>query len=471
MSTISFYYRGKKEKGKLSVRLIHKSIDYVLATPYISFKDYWIYKTTKGGKQVNKHKSLEELKGNSIIKEHKSILESFRERLEANFVTALNNGVVITKVWFRQCIKECSDVSDSKEDISIELLEAEQKELKKQKIIEKNLISTAVNDIKIQYLSNNDELKKFKTTYNWLSKYQMDRGRLFRIKEFNQEFVDDFKNWAVIEKKNKISTAVGHLKRIKRAITYSFTNDSEDIIEVHKTLQFLKIANSKEVQAIKDKIVITLSFEELKLIDELDLSDNLQLREVQKAILIGCETGLRFSDFNQLTDSNLKITKDGVEYWEFKANKTKKWVQIAKTERLLDFFKKYGLPKVSYLENDDIQLNEDLKKVCRFAKLDKLVEGELSKVVEVDNEKVRRSVRGFYPKYKLITTRTFRRSFATNYYGKIPVELIMQVTGHTTEKSLKEYINVHDDKNIDLGFNAMSKFHNQRENDNLRIVG
>ena len=44
------------------------------------------------------------------------------------------------------------------------------------------------------------------------------------------------------------------------------------------------------------------------------------------------------------------------------------------------------------------------------------------------------------PKYELIGSHIGRRSFATNYYGKIPTALIMSVTGHLTESSFLMYI-------------------------------
>jgi integrase len=45
-----------------------------------------------------------------------------------------------------------------------------------------------------------------------------------------------------------------------------------------------------------------------------------------------------------------------------------------------------------------------------------------------------------YPKYKLITSHVCRRSFATNNYGVLPTPLIMQVTGHATERMFLNYI-------------------------------
>jgi integrase len=53
-----------------------------------------------------------------------------------------------------------------------------------------------------------------------------------------------------------------------------------------------------------------------------------------------------------------------------------------------------------------------------------------------------------YPKWKLITTHTMRRSFATNEYLKgTPIQRIMAATGHKSVKSFFKYIK---EKNFDV---------------------
>ncbi len=45
------------------------------------------------------------------------------------------------------------------------------------------------------------------------------------------------------------------------------------------------------------------------------------------------------------------------------------------------------------------------------------------------------------PKYKMISSHTGRRSFATNFdFDGVPLKEIMSVTGHSTEKALRTYI-------------------------------
>src|SRR5690606_10788368 len=76
--------------------------------------------------------------------------------------------------------------------------------------------------------------------------------------------------------------------------------------------------------------------------------------------------------------------------------------------------------------------NDYVKDVCELAGLTDKVPGGL----RVDNRKVS----GKYPKYQLITSHAGRRSFATNYYGKIPTSFLKDITGHGTEQMLLKYI-------------------------------
>ena len=47
---------------------------------------------------------------------------------------------------------------------------------------------------------------------------------------------------------------------------------------------------------------------------------------------------------------------------------------------------------------------------------------------------------GIYKKYELVTSHIGRRSFATNFYGKIPTSFLIYMTGHSTEAMFLNYI-------------------------------
>lgn len=466
MASFTYHFRSDKDNAKVSIRLFHSPIDYTLITPYVSKKEYWIYRTTKNGVSKTAHRKLEELRGDETLKKHKEELIEFKERLEQHFLSDFNKGIPITREWFKLAVQKSSNVVDSKEKIFDEEKKRLQEIEIENEIRHKNLLSTTITSISSKYLTNKKELKKFKTTENWLSNYQEyynnthKKNHEFKISDFNQKFVDDFKSWGIMEMKYKLSTIIGHLKRMKRAIEYSYELDEENI-KIHSRLNKIRFSSYKEQEEMKDKFIIPLSFDELDKIDKLDFSNDPELREIQKCMLIGSETGLRFSDFGKLCNKYLKTYIQGIEYWEFRTSKTKKWVKIIKNDRLKYYIAKYGNPKTEYDENEDIKLNRLMKIVCKRAKINEPTEMEISQKVE--GFKTRRYIKTVQPKYKGITTRTLRRSFASNYYSHIPVELIMQITGHTTEKMLREYINVDSEVYVGLAFEKMNDLHQRRK--------
>ena len=54
------------------------------------------------------------------------------------------------------------------------------------------------------------------------------------------------------------------------------------------------------------------------------------------------------------------------------------------------------------------------------------------------------------PKFKLISTHTARRSFATNIFiAGVPSISIMKITGHKSERSFLQYIRISQEENAD----------------------
>lgn len=54
--------------------------------------------------------------------------------------------------------------------------------------------------------------------------------------------------------------------------------------------------------------------------------------------------------------------------------------------------------------------------------------------------KSKRKIYGIYPKYQVMSSHDQRSSFATNFFGKIPTPILMQMTGHTKESTFLQYI-------------------------------
>lgn len=143
-------------------------------------------------------------------------------------------------------------------------------------------------------------------------------------------------------------------------------------------------------------------------------------------------TGLRVSDFLSLPDIQLDdefITVQPKKTLNSSAIK----VIIPLHHHIKEVIEKRGMPRMI----SDVNFNLYFKEVCEKIGLTKLVKGSL-----MNPEKKRKEV-GMYPKYKLVSSHTCRRSFATNLYkSNFPTLSIMKITGHTTEKSFLTYIKV-----------------------------
>lgn len=473
MATINFQYRGTKETGKLSIRLIHGSdgIDYRVSTPIVSKKEYWFKRTSKNGKTVVKQRKLNELNFSEEVKNHKSQLEVFTEQIIQAFHTDFNNGLPISRQWLKITIDKVLPILDNKSAINVVQEEKNDEKLagqKKQEFVYKsNLISTAIDKMDVKYATNKNELKKYKVLMKRLIEFQEYQNEIFKTIDLNQDFADNFMNWAFIDMEYSKSYINSLLKRLRRAVVNAYENDDFNVIKISKKLKTFKVFKN----VYKDKIVITLNYDDLDIIDEAEMP-NQELDDAKKAILLECETGLRYSDFNKLNDSNLKTVK-GFECWEFETKKTVQLVRIPKNDRIVYLLNKYGIPKTDYKDDGKV-LNENVKKVCRISKLNYSTEGDKISSLMIKGEKRKRILRGSYPKYKLISTRTFRRSFATNYYGKIDIALIMAITGHKTERALRAYINVTDESNVSRTVEQINSFHRKRsvaKKMHLEVVG
>ncbi|MNN74712.1 hypothetical protein D3C81_1909410 [compost metagenome] len=71
-------------------------------------------------------------------------------------------------------------------------------------------------------------------------------------------------------------------------------------------------------------------------------------------------------------------------------------------------------------------------------------------------------------KWQAITSHIGRRSFASNFYGKIPTLLLMEATGHSTEQMFNRYVSLaNTERTVALGthlYKAYSdKYLNQQE--------
>lgn len=166
---------------------------------------------------------------------------------------------------------------------------------------------------------------------------------------------------------------------------------------------------------------------EINEILDLDLKTNLKLDRVRDMFIIGCYTGLRFSDIISIKPEHIK---DGmIEITQVKTNEMVAIPIIKEVERILSKYDN-SLHKISNQKFNDY-LYEVVKK-CEGLKV-----GVIKNSIQGGKKIVIKR-----PKYEFVTSHTARRSFATNEYMNkgLSVRDIMAITGHRTEKSFYKYI-------------------------------
>ncbi|MEZ4942594.1 MAG: tyrosine-type recombinase/integrase [Saprospiraceae bacterium] len=266
----------------------------------------------------------------------------------------------------------------------------------------------------------------YKTALNKVHEFGDSTRRKIDFDSFDYAFFVDLTNYLFAEgfKPNYVhkitSTLKTVLKEAERREVSPYLKVKSDWLQVSKV----------ETEAIY------LTPEELDALYSLDLSNNPRLDRVRDLFLIGCHTGLRFSDYSQLNPENI-IKKEGKHFIRIVTQKTAQLVTIPLKPVVREILHKYkGVPPKG-LSNQ--KMNAYLKELGELAGITEPVTLTTFKRGERKQEVV--------PKCQLITTHTARRSFATNAFkANLPPKSIMQITGHKNDKEFYKYIRLNSDE-------------------------
>lgn len=80
------------------------------------------------------------------------------------------------------------------------------------------------------------------------------------------------------------------------------------------------------------------------------------------------------------------------------------------------------------------KFNINVKKICELAGINDEILGYIKDPV------TNRKVKDIYPKWKLISSHTCRRSFVSNHYGKLDDKTIMAITTHKSHSQFMDYV-------------------------------
>ncbi|SHM26491.1 Phage integrase SAM-like domain-containing protein [Chitinophaga jiangningensis] len=285
-----------------------------------------------------------------------------------------------------------------------------------------NFITRAQDGTRISPKTKNstspDTNKGYLTTYNHLIEFQKSYKRKIDFDTVDIRFHGDYTAHLTHAKQLAVNTIGDHIKRIITVMRDAKSNGIK-VCEDFESDYFFKPHEETDS--------IYLSEEDLKALADHDLSNDPRLDRARDLFLIGCHTGLRFSDFSRLSPEHIDDN-----FINIRQQKTGGRIVIPIHPAIKDLQRKYNNSFPKAISNQKI--NQYIKEVCRQIE-------RLQTSVTITYTKAGKKIVETWPKCELVTSHTARRSFATNeYLAGTPVLTIMAITGHRTEKAFMRYI-------------------------------
>jgi integrase len=260
-------------------------------------------------------------------------------------------------------------------------------------------------------------LKLFKTT---VLKYEAEvlKGKKIVIRDINLKFVEQYKGWMF--GKGYSTNYVGkNIANIRTVCLDAYKNDIETSTQI-KNIKGL--SESREPEDI-----VFLSEEEQEQIKNVPLIRE-ALINARKWLLLGCLIGQRGGDLLSITAKNIKEI-NGIKIIELKQQKTGKLVAIPLLPEAIEIIES-GLPYKTSL----VHFNIHIKDICQEAGINEPTKGRIKEKKGTPHKK------DVYKKWEVISSHVCRRSFCTNFYGRIPTPVLMNISAHGTEKMFLKYI-------------------------------
>ena len=148
--------------------------------------------------------------------------------------------------------------------------------------------------------------------------------------------------------------------------------------------------------------------------------------------------GQRVSDLLAISKLDIRSAPNRGVYVDIIQKKTRTAVTVGVINPLAVQIITHHFPR----HISDRCFNRYMKEVLELAGINEEVKGYQY------NPETKRKEIGLFPKYQVISSHDLRRSFATNFFGKIETPVLMQMTGHSRESTFLNYIGVGENKDI-----------------------
>jgi integrase len=268
-------------------------------------------------------------------------------------------------------------------------------------------------------------IQVYKNCLGHLESYQAAKHKPLTFESLTQAFLADFTAY-LFSKGYSDSYSHKILTTLKMFVRQA---EDRDICENSPLLKAKLEVKKRE----SDNVYLNET--ELKYLFNMPLEG--RLANVRDLFLIGCLTGLRFSDYSQIKPENIQPVEHlgkKVECIVMTTQKTKQKVILPITNPMLRvILERNGWKAPKRISGQ--KLNDYLKELCQKA--------GFTQDIEINEYKAGRHERNTFKKWELVTSHTARRSFATNAFKSgLPTANIMSFTGHSTVASFMKYIKI-----------------------------
>ncbi len=261
----------------------------------------------------------------------------------------------------------------------------------------------------------------YKNTYNRLKGFQIKRNKEIDFQTIDFDFYNEFMEYLTRDLNLSTNTIGKDIKTLKTVLNDATDRGFNNNLSF-KSKSFMRPTEKSEK--------IYLNRQEILEMSNLNLGDRSDLENARYLFLIGCYTGLRYSDLSRLTIDHFKSGNT----IEIKLYKTEKPTIIPRRQELNKLIESHNWVLPVYQKNNKINLL--LKEI-----------GKLMPSLQIINHtsitKGGLKIEENKKKWEHLECHTARRSFATNEYldGIDPI-VIMAITAHQSLKDFMGYLKI-----------------------------
>lgn len=416
MATIQFKALGKKDPVNLNIRFFHNKIScYAKSNIFINSVN-WSNKTSK----VKGLAIEEKLKIENRINEISNFIFD-------NFNKDFPIGENINSKWLVKVINNFYGKPKGEDDYQYYFVPFIKKYIAES---ETRLNPKTGKKISPRTIAN------YSTTLKRLLEFEDKYGKI-KTKNVNLDFHNKFTSFVKLEggySGTLIEKYVSHIKHFGREAKISG-------YEINSELESSKFTFKRD-----ETLDTYLNEKEIDILFDLNLKDNLRLDNVRDLFIVGVWTGLRISDLKRINDFD--FSNDRLKILSTEKNNSSVEIPIHTQLKFILKKRKGVLPEIS-----EQKFNKYVKELCELAGINEVTLGSIK------DPNTNRKVRGYYPKYKLISSHTCRRSFISNHYGKIDDKTLMTISTHKSVSQFLKYVKTTTSEHA----NKLEKYWKQKE--------